>query len=137
MAVTDSRRYPRLNERGLGPATSRQLWRLNAEGLIAFRKEAASPLSNRDCARVISELADARQRARFEREPAGVEREPPGVLGAARRAGRRAPATDEDPARLAAWQARAAAADVRNPRALVTAGMASGGWPDSFEEGTS
>jgi hypothetical protein len=71
MTTTDWRRYPRLNERGRGPATARQLWRLNREGLLAFRREAASsPLSNQECARVISELADARQRARFERESA-------------------------------------------------------------------
>ena len=48
-----------MNDRGLGPATARRLWRLNREGLLALRKEPGQPLSNRLAARVISELVDA------------------------------------------------------------------------------
>jgi hypothetical protein len=65
MATTDWRRYPQMNERGLGPATSRQPWRLNREGLLALRKARGEPLANRLAARVISEL-DANEPARFE-----------------------------------------------------------------------
>ena len=64
MAATDWRRYARTNERGLGPATSRQLWRLNRDGLLALRKEPGTPLANRQVAAVIAELVDHEQRAR-------------------------------------------------------------------------
>jgi hypothetical protein len=53
-----------MNERGLGPATSRQLWRLNRDGLLALRKEPGTPLANRQVAAVIAELVDREQRAR-------------------------------------------------------------------------
>jgi hypothetical protein len=66
--ATDSRRYPRNNERGVGPATNRQLWVLNRAGLLALRKAPDTPLANRQCAKVISELAELRLRERFERE---------------------------------------------------------------------
>ena len=59
MSATDWRRYPGMNERGIGLATSRQLWRLNREGLLALRKAPGEPLANRLAARVISELVDA------------------------------------------------------------------------------
>lgn len=68
MQPTDSRRYPRPNERGLGPATNRQLWVLNRAGMLALRKAPDTPIANRMAARVISELAESRLRERFERE---------------------------------------------------------------------
>jgi hypothetical protein len=72
MAAPDLRRYPRPNERGLGPATSRQLWRLNQEGLLAIRKAPGRPLVNREVAHLIAALVDREQRARFEREREGA-----------------------------------------------------------------
>jgi hypothetical protein len=59
-----------MNERGLGPATARQLWRLNREGLLALRKEAGAPLVNRQCAAEIARLSttgSARETARNEK----------------------------------------------------------------------
>jgi hypothetical protein len=84
--ATDFRRYPRPNERGLGPATSRQLWRLNQEGMLAIRKEPGTPIANRQAAHLIGAIVDQEQRARFAREaarlPPAVEREPPIAPGA-------------------------------------------------------
>ena len=65
--ATDHRRYPRLNERGVGLATNRQLWRLNQLGLLAIRKAPGEPIANRKCAAVISQVADGR----FERPTQG------------------------------------------------------------------
>jgi hypothetical protein len=50
-----------MNERGRGPATSRQLWRLNREGLLALRKEPGTPLANRQAAAAIAELVAREQ----------------------------------------------------------------------------
>lgn len=66
MKATDSSRYPQ-GKPGAS-ATSRQLWRLNQEGWLALRKAPDTPLGNRQCARVISQLAEKRLHERFDRE---------------------------------------------------------------------
>ena len=63
-----------MNERGLGPATSRQLWRLNREGRLALRKKPGTSLANRQAAAVIAELVDHEQRGKAALNQGGARR---------------------------------------------------------------
>jgi len=61
-----------MNERGLGPATSRELWRLNSAGLLALRKERGTPLANRQVAAVIAKSVDHEQHTKGRGSPGGA-----------------------------------------------------------------